>query len=189
MEFKKLLLVLIITITIIMFIMFGGSYAWYAYSNAESNVIGSTIKETPTVIFSQNEYIASNTTSPIYDEDRYAYANKNSFSITLGQNLSNYQTGIEISLKDIVMSDELKNANYKYELIQDGKSISSGNFENIGNMTNLIISPMQILNPNEYPHTYNYEFYIWLSEDGTNQNNLMNKGFSARINIDSAIKK
>ena len=37
--------------------------------------------------------------------------------------------------------------------------------------------------------TYVYELYIWLSEDKTNQNELMNKQFSAVINVNSAIKK
>ena len=49
--------------------------------------------------------------------------------------------------------------------------------------------PMTVLKPQEYPKTYTYEFYVWLSDDGTNQNYLMNKGFSAKININSATKK
>ena len=48
---------------------------------------------------------------------------------------------------------------------------------------------MTIIEPSNYPQTYNYELYIWLKEDGTNQNNLMNKGFSAKINVSSALKK
>lgn len=189
MEFKKLLLILSITITIIIGIMFGASYAWYAYSNAESRVAATAIKDVPTIIFSQNEYITDTNTSPIYDEDRYRYANRNSFAITLGENLSNYETGIEISLKDIAISNELKISNYKYELLQDGTAVSSGDFSNIGSMTNLILVPMKVMKPNNYPHTFNYELYIWLSEDGTNQNELMNKKFSAKVNIESAIKK
>ena len=71
MEFKKMIIILTITITIIFGITLGISYGWYAYQNAESNVIGSTINEKPTVIFAQTEYIESTTTTPIYDEDRY----------------------------------------------------------------------------------------------------------------------
>ena len=48
---------------------------------------------------------------------------------------------------------------------------------------------MTVLNPEIYPKTYNYELYIWLSDDGSNQNNLMNKGISAKINVVSAVKK
>ena len=38
---------------------------------------------------------------PIYDEDRYRYANKNSFTVTLGENLKEYETGLEIVLNEI----------------------------------------------------------------------------------------
>lgn len=170
-------------------IMLGISYGWYAYSNAESTINGTTIKEIPTVIFSQTEYIYSSTTMPISDEDRYNYANKNSFTVTLGENLSEYETGIEISLKDIAMSNELKIENYKYELLQDNQIISNGNFSSIGSATVLKLMPMTLMNPIKYPHTYTYDLYIWLSDDGSNQNHLMNKGFSAKVNINSAIKK
>lgn len=167
----------------------GVSYGWYAYSNAETKVGGSTLKETPTVIFAQTEYIYSSQTMPIYDEDRYNYANKNSFTVTLGENLKEYQTGIEIQLKDINISEELKIANYKYELLQDGKIISSGDFSNIGSSTVLKLMPMTLMETSTYPRTYTYELYIWLSEDESNQNHLMNKNFGAKIDINSATKK
>lgn len=188
-EFKKVILIMIITITIIIGVMFGISYGWYSYNNAQSNLSASTIKETPTVIFSQTEYISSSQTMPIYDKDRYNYANKNSFTITINENLKDYQVGIEISLINISMPDELKISNYKYELLQDGKSISQGDFSTIGKESTLKLLPMSIIETTTYPKTYNYELLIWLSEDETDQNNLMNKTFSAKVNINSAIRK
>ena len=189
MEFKKLIIVLSITIIIMVGIMCGISYGWYAYANAETRVAGTTVKDIPTVIFTQTDHIFSANRPPIYDKDRYNYAYKNSFLITIGENLKNYQTGIEISLKDIMMSNELKIANYKYELQEDGKTISTGNFKDIGTNNTLNLKPMSIISPNKYPQTYTYDFYVWLSEDDTNQNNLMNKAFSAKINVTSAVKK
>ena len=189
MEFRKTILVLTITIVFITVIMFGVSYGWYAYSNAASNVTGSTIKETPTVIFNQTEYISSTKTMPIYDEDRYTYATKNSFNLTMNENLKGYEIGVEISLINIAIAEELKIPNYKYELLQDNVVVSSGNFSTLGTSTTLNILPMTIIEPSNYPQTYNYELYIWLKEDGTNQNNLMNKGFSAKINVSSAFKR
>jgi len=189
MDFKKLLIILSIAITITIGIMFGVSYGWYEYSNAQANINASTIKEIPTVIFTSTENIIANNIMPIYDEDRYIYGEKNTFTITLGENLKDYDTGIEISLKDIKISEELKIPDYKYELLQDGQIVSSGNFSNIGMSTNMNITPMTILKPNTYPQTYTYELYIWLSENNTNQNNLMNKAFGAKLNINSAIKK
>lgn len=189
MEFKKLTIILGVTISTGICLLFGSSYAWYAYSNAETSVEGSTINSVPTTIFSQTEYLFYKNILPILDEDRYNYANKNSFSITVGENLQEYDVGFEISLKDVAMSNELKIANYKYELLQNGITIKKGNFSDIGQSSNYIIMPMTKVKPKSYPETYNYELYIWLSDDGTNQNDLMNKAFSARININSAIKK
>ena len=50
MELKKIIIILGITITLVIGIMFGISYAWYAYSNAETTLKGSTLKEAPTII-------------------------------------------------------------------------------------------------------------------------------------------
>ena len=189
MDFKRVLLVISITITIIMGFMFGISYGWYSYENAQAKVSGATVKDIPTVIFASNEYIYSSNIIPIDDDDRYSYANKNIFTVTLGENLENYETGIKILLKDIKIADELKNINYKYELLQDGKTVGNGNFDSLNNEITLEIMPMTILMPNVYPKTYTYELYIWLKDDGSNQNNLMNKKFSAKIDVISAIKK
>lgn len=188
MEFKKMIIILSVTITIIFGITLGISYGWYAYQNAESTLVGSTISEKPTVIFAQTEYIESTITTPIYDEDRYNYASKNSFTITIGPNLKEYEVAFEVLLTNINISDELKTANYKYELLQDKKLIANGNFANVGQEQTMKILPMSLLTPNTYPKTYTYELYIWLSDDNTNQNNLMNKTFSAKVNVNSAVK-
>lgn len=189
MEFKKLTIVLGITIAVSIGILFGSSYAWYAYKNAEANVTGSTISETPTVIFSQTEYVSFNRIIPILDEDRYNYATKNSFSVTVGENLKDYDVGIEVSLKDIIIDNELIIDNFKYELLENGISISNGNLSSVNNNTNFILMPLTKKVISSYPQTYNYELYIWLSDDGSNQNNLMNKSFRAKINVNSATKK
>ena len=87
------------------------------------------------------------------------------------------------------MSNELKISNYKYELLQDGVVVARGDFANIGSARELSLMPMTVLHPQKYPTTYNYELYVWLSDDGSDQNDLMNKAFNARINVDSAVKK
>ena len=184
-----MIILLSITVSIMLGVLMGISYGWYAYSNAESNINASTLKEAPTVVFAQTEYITSTQNMPIYDEDRYRYANKNSFTVTLGENLLEYETGLEIILNNINIANELKIKNYKYELLQNKKVISSGDFSAIGNNTSIKLLPMTIMTPDNYPYTYVYELYIWLSEDDTNQNDLMNKSFGAKIDVNSAVKK
>lgn len=184
-----MIILLSITLSIMIGVLLGISYGWYAYSNAETNIQSNTIKEAPTVVFSQTEYITSTKNMPIYDEDKYRYANKNSFTVTIGENLKDYETNLEILLNNINMSEELKISNYKYELLQNKEVINSGDFSAIGNESSITLLPMQKMTPTNYPYTYVFELYIWLSEDKTNQNNLMNKKFKAKIDVNSAIKK
>lgn len=184
-----MIILLSVTVSIMFGVLLGISYGWYVYENAESNIKSQTIKEAPTIVFAQTEYITSTQNMPIYDEDRYRYANKNSFTVTLEENIKEYETGIEITLENINIEEDLKIENYKYELLQNKKVISSGNFSNIGENKTIKLLPMTIMNPTNYPYTYIYEFYVWLSEDNTNQNNLMNKKFGAKINVTSAVKK
>lgn len=189
MEFKKMIILLSITLSIMFIVLMGTSYGWYAYSNAESKIQSSTINEAPTIVFSQTEYISSTQNLPIHDKDRYKYASKNSFTVTVGENLKDYEIGLEIILNDINISPELKISNYKYELLENKEIISSGDFSDIADKTSITLLPMSIIEPANYPYTYVYELYIWLSEDETNQNNLMNKKFGAKIDVNSAIKK
>lgn len=188
-EFKKTLIVLTITLCIFSALMLGSSYAWYAYSNAETSLFGSTIKEAPTVIFAQNEKITAVTNMPIQDEDRYSYANINSFNITYGENLKKYDVAISIYLDEIVMSQELKIENYKYELMENNVTISSGNFKDIFDNKEMILLENKIVEIENYPTTHVYDLFIWLSDDGENQNELMDKYFSAKVKINTAVKK
>ena len=175
--------------TIIVGVMFGVTYGWYEYSNAQVSAKASTLKEAPTVIFTSDENIYVSRIMPIYDDDRYGYGERNTFTITIGDNLKDYDVGIEIGLTNLRIDDELKIEDYKYELLQDGIVVSSGNFSNVGMSTNMNIMPMTIIRPTVFPQTYTYELYIWLSENNTNQNNLMNKVFNAKLNVNSAVKK
>ena len=86
MELKKIIIVLSITIAIAITIMFGASYAWYDYKHGETNISEGIIKKTPTIIFSQTEYISLKQTLPIKDNDRYNNANKNNFTINIDKN-------------------------------------------------------------------------------------------------------
>ena len=184
-----MLIILSITITIFFAIALGTSYAWYAYNNASSGINGKSIEAAPTVIFKETDRILLSENMPIYDEDRYTYANKFSFNITIGDNLKGYDVALEILLDDIAMSNELKIANYKYELMQDGITIQNGDFSLLGDNRNLKIMPRTIYNPDVYPKNYTFDLYIWLSEDESNQNELMNKVFMAKVAVNSAAKK
>ena len=184
-----MIILLSVTVSIMFGVLLGVSYGWYAYSSAQSLITAGTLTEVPTVVFSQTEYITSTQIMPIYDEDRYRYANKNSFTVTLGENLKDYETRLEIILSDINISEELKIQNYKYELLQNKQTVVTGDFSTLGDSNTIELLPMNLITPLSYPTTYSYEFYIWLSEDKTDQNYLMDKQFGAQIKVNSAVKK
>lgn len=189
MNFKKLVLMLSITLGIIFSLMLGSSYAWYAYSNAESTLFGNASEEKPTVIFAQDDSVVFRTNTPIKDEDRYSYANITSFNITFGENLINYDNSISIMLEDIMIDGELINNNFKYELLENGISVANGSFSEYSNGGVFTIMPPKIINEEIYPKTYIYDLFIWLSDDGTSQNELMGKKFSAKVKVNNAIKR
>ena len=185
---KKTIIIMILAVSFVAAIVIGATYAWYSYENASIAINGTTIKEAPAVIFSQTEFIKDSEIVPIQDKDRYNYATKNSFLVTMGTNLSKYEVNIQISLKNINISEELKTSNYKYELLCDDNIIASSDFSNLST-DKIDLIPMTLLKPETYPHTYKYELLIWLSDNGENQNDLMNKSFSAQISVISAVKK
>lgn len=188
MNTKKNYIILSLAILAIGFGLVGITFAWYSYSNAESRVNASSLREKPTVVFSQTEYIESSAIMPIKDEDRYNYGTKNSFIVNILENLKKYDIALQINLVDISMSSELKMNDFKYELLENGVIVSSGNFSNLDSDT-IEILPNKTLNVLNYPYAYNYELIIWLSENNGDQNNVMNKNFKARVNVISAVKK
>ena len=169
--------------------MLGSSYAWYAYSNAESTLYGKAQLDKPTVIFAQDDSIILRTNTPILDEDRYSYANITSFNITFGENLIDFDTSISIELSEIIIDNELINENFKYELLENGVTVSTGNFLNYQGNGTLNIMPTKIISQETYPKTYVYDLFIWLSDSGESQNDLMDKNFSTKVKVNTAIKK
>lgn len=188
MNTKKKYIILSLGILAIGISLVGITFAWYSYSNAESKANASGKTEKPSVVFSQTEYIETTNIMPILDQDRYNYGTNNSFIINVSDRLKYYEIALQINLVDIEISPELKINNFKYELLENDIIVSSGNFSNLKE-NNLEILPNKVLDISTYPYAYNYKLIIWLSEDGSDQNNLMDKEFKARINVISATKK
>ena len=180
---------LLITFSIIFSLMLGSSYAWYAYSNAESTLFGRTSEEKPTVIFAQDDSVVFRANIPILDSDRYSFANITSFNVTFGENIIDYDAVISIELYDIVIDTALVIDNFKYELLENGVSVASGSFADYQNTGNLLVMPSKIIDSDVFPKTYVYDLFIWLSDDGTDQNDLMDKNFSAKVKVNNALKR
>ena len=63
-----MIILLSVTISIMFGLLLGISYGWYAYKNAESTIAANTLKEAPSIVFAQTEYIKTtqNISSKIY---------------------------------------------------------------------------------------------------------------------------
>ncbi len=191
MEFKKLIIILSVTILVIVVGILSFSYAWYAFGDAST-----TFKDVKTadpdigIVFSQTPHVNTTTGIPISASDVETKADKNSFSIdTTNDKLKGLQIAIEISLVDIKIANELKTSDFKYELLEkvdnESKKIKEGTGEDFTG-DKLVLKPMSSI---EQGKTYSYELRVWLQDSGKSQNELMEKSFSAKLQVSSAIKK
>lgn len=76
MEFKKLILILAITATIVFGCLWGSTYAYYTYSGGTLNVTTGNVNTGVVVVFNQSEYMNVKTGVPIAENDVDAYASK-----------------------------------------------------------------------------------------------------------------
>ena len=192
MEFKKLITILTISIAVIVVALLGFSYAWYSFTG------GSTEFETTTgssenlqVVFAQSQYVNTVTGIPLAASDVDKKSDKTLFSVTADSTtLSGFDVASEISLVDISIDEALKTSDFHYALYETANGtttlITSGTGVNIGNNASLVLKSMSLITKDV---TYNYELRIWLQDSGVSQNELMQKSFSAKIQVTSSMKK
>lgn len=223
MEFKKLMIIFGITTTIIVGLLLSFSYAYYVASNPnDTSFSSSTSNEDLSLVFAQSQNINTTIGIPILASEVADKATKNIFNLTLGSNLSTHTVAVKVSLSNIVIDNNLKDASFKWQLLKNGSSVASGDFASVtGNVMDL--TSLTTLNVGSYPATINYELRVWLEEICSNvtditscsdysawqsaytagtesypynslnstvygQNRMMGKGFSAKIEVTSAIK-
>lgn len=183
-----MILILSITITVIVIGAFGVSYGYYAYTSANTLFNVSTIKTLPTVTYAQSSNLNDTVGIPINEDNYTTEASKSQFTITYGSNLSGYDVAIKISLTSITIDSALKNSYFRYKLVRDSTVIASGNFSTVG--SSLVLKDTEKKTISSYPTVENYTLYIYLADSGADQNSLMGKKFSAKINVDTiAVKK
>lgn len=196
MNFKKLILVLAITAIVIFGFLFGGTYAYYTYTDGTGvNVTTGDFDSGVAVIFNQSEYINTNTGIPITEVDVPTRASKSVFTLVPDKNvLAGYEAAININIVDIKIANELKVSDFKYKLSCSNGSttseLSSGTGASIGSNESISLGTLSTSdNTFDITKTYTCTLFVWLNESGANQNNLMNKNFSGLIKVNSAFRK
>ena len=138
--------------------------------------------------FETSEYISNNNAWLVNDTDIFTSADKVIFTVSRNENSTVDKIFYNIYIDDLVISDNLKNADVKWRLYRElnptesSSYIAEGNFELIGNETTIQLNQAKIFLPENEIHEYT--LYMWFSNDNDeNQLNLLNGAISCRIKI------
>lgn len=187
MEFKRMIVILLIAATIIMVCVFGVSYAYYSVSNASTEFNTSVSSEDVSVVYVQSEYISITTGIPITEAEVPTKAGSSKFSALADANtFAGYEVALEVGVADIKLADALKVADFKIQLLENGTVIKTITGADIGSKSSIALKNLSKITLGT---TYNYELRVWINETGASQNELMGKSFTGRIYVSSSIKK
>lgn len=193
MTFRKLLIILTFTVTVMVIMLLGTSYAWYQFDNAVTGFNNVQTFENDlddlAIVFTNNNNISTTVGVPILAADVEKFSNKTTFTLTpKADKLEGKEVAFQISLVELNIDSALTNSNdLKWSLVEKignggATTVASGNFRNVTEDT-LVIKEMTEIDT--FDVTYSYEFRLWLEESGANQNHLMNKNISGKIRVSS----
>ena len=141
--------------------------------------------------FNTNKYIHNTSTKLINDDEIFSKADKSEFSIKRSEEATVDNVAYNLYLEITKLDDELKNEHVKWALYNElnpnitSEPISSGNFENIGNIKKIQLNQSKIDLPKNDEH--NYTLYIWLSYSDTElQNDFLQKELEVKVTTEAA---
>ena len=175
-------LVLYFSITIILIsVAFAVSYAFFNANILGNDKVTTTnvTTGTLTIDFATSAYINNTNLFLISDSDIETKADATKFSIS---NTNGNVTGkYTISLTDLTISDNLKSADFKWQLLKNNTALATGNFTNATTGTEYSLTTSnQSISVNQ---TDSYILRIWLSETQQDQLSLTNGTFSAKVKM------
>lgn len=178
MTFKRLILVLTITVSILIMSLLGVSYAWYSIGSTEFNVSTTDVPDF-SVIYAQSSYVSLKSAIPIQEEMSSKKAGISRFTITPNdKNIS-----VVIKLINIQIDDALKNPDFKIQLYEGNNLVFDGNGTNVVENTILLTEDIVQI---PVGVTKNYELRLWILETEESQNEFMGKSFSGQLQIYSS---
>ena len=178
-----------IVIIVVFSMMLTTSYAWYSFENASTSFQGMTNNDDIIINYQHGEYINTMIALPISSSDIDEYADKNNFSIEVKNNEKDIDIAVNVSLVDITIDSVLRNANFKVDMYYQGEKWSSAQGNTIGTggattltFKNITTGKSTIILDNDISNLF--EIRVYLLDDGSNQNTLMNRTFQAKIQVD-----
>jgi hypothetical protein len=174
---------LLITLSIIIPLLFGISYAYFlaVIKGDNTTVTGQAANSFDINLITDDDgYITATNIFPIDATAVSTKAQKGKFRVQAGANTNvvNYS----ISFTELSVSSNLQNSSFKWSLTctnDDTKNIS-GTFENASGSTMLLLNGLSL-----YPSNYDdYVLRIWLqNDDDVDQTSMMNGSFTGKITI------
>ena len=179
MSLRKTLSLITLFVVSMVILMLSSSYAWYSFNNASTTFETLTSNEDIRVIYKSSRFISTVTAVPISSKEIDKLSEKNNFSIDVDNDKVDEALSVSVSLIGIEIDNALKNSNFRYELLFNGSSVGNGNFSGLSSDKLTIVDDVILNNLG----VNNFELRLYLLDDGSNQNNLMNKTFKAIINV------
>ena len=178
-KINKSIVFSIVAVLLLVIVVAGSTYAYFraAGETAVQEITTANLK----MNFVAGEWIRADAKMmPISDAEIATKAVELPFSVT---NTGDQHMNITVKLTDIIMSEQLKDIDFRWGLYNTdtGKSVSLGLFKNLGTDTEKILLRDTILDVGSA--TKNYTLRIWIHDNGAAQDSLMGRTFSARVKV------
>lgn len=158
-------------------LMLATSYAWYSFSAGSTTFNAVTSDKDVDVRFIKGEYINNTLAVPISNSEIDQYSDKHQFIVRTKNNKENNQILLKISLVDI--DTNLNDKSFYVELYYQGEKVSTvtGNQLSVNGEKTKLLKTVEL----EDDVDNNFEVRVYLLDNGSEQNTLMKKNFSAKI--------
>ena len=181
---EKLNYKLLIVFAIVIPVVLGASYAYFVpkiTDNGGRLVSGTAVEDVHFELITENDgYISATNLVPLTNDQIDTYAAKGMFKIE-SSDVNTHPLNYTISLTDITITDNLKNADFKWELIctNDNTKNAEGTFENL-NSTTLTLKSNLTLAPKA---TDNYILKLWIQNTDQDQIGILNGKFTGKVSV------
>ena len=177
MKFKKLLFVISIIIVSMFALMLTTSYAWYSFEKGSTKFETVTKSEDILVSYQDGEYINTDIAVPVVKEQIDKYASKNNFNIKV---TGKGEVMIAASLIDVTIDSALNKESFVIDLFYQGDKIDSIDGSKIVSGNDIVFENVLLKNK----ASNQFEIRLYILDDGSNQNDMMKKTFSAKVKVD-----
>ena len=159
------------------------SYAWYTFSGGSTVFNTNTYNEYIDVEYRNSKVINTTTALPIGDDEVDTKASSNNFYVDVVGASNIAEVLLSISLIDVSIDENLKDIDFKYQLLHNGTVIKEGTGLDFDGSSYELTNKEVV-----YSDTINeFSFRVWISDNGIDgsQNDMENQSFSASIEVNA----